>query len=303
MNWTNRIENSIEYIEKNLTNNLDYETIAAQSFSSSYHFQRVFGILSGITLGEYIRKRRLTLAGNELTKGNVKVIDIALKYGYESPDSFTKAFMKFHGITPSEARKPGSVLRSFARLSLDFEQKENSEMKYRIEEKPGLILTGYKSHFTGVPYGENRAEQEENMYVTTRAKQWLLNGAAVNYENEYCVVKNIDDQGYDFYIAQELDQWTHTNLYNKEITGVDFMEDMGFENITIPSRTYAIFETKRTKKPMDSYIDIRNRIMSQWLPDSGYRLANSPELVVLHWRPADKENDRYIEIRLPVEKI
>ena len=92
MDWITGMQKAIDYIEANLTEEIDYEKVAAQSFSSSYHFQRVFSILCGYTLGEYIRLRRLSLAGTELVTGKEKVIDIALKYGYDSPDSFSKAF-------------------------------------------------------------------------------------------------------------------------------------------------------------------------------------------------------------------
>ena len=100
MNWIKGLQRSIDYIEEHLTETVDYEAVAAQSFSSSYHFQRVFGILCGFTVGEYIRSRRLSLAGMELAAGNIKVIDVALKYGYENPDSFARAFKKLHGILP-----------------------------------------------------------------------------------------------------------------------------------------------------------------------------------------------------------
>ena len=116
MDWVIGLQKAIDYIEDHLTETIDYDVAAAQSFSSSYHFQRVFSILCGFTLGEYIRSRRLSLAGMELATSDAKVIDVALKYGYESPDSFAKAFQKFHGILPSQARSSGSNLRSFSRL-------------------------------------------------------------------------------------------------------------------------------------------------------------------------------------------
>ena len=146
MDWIYGIQRALDYVEEHLTEEIDYETVAAQSFSSSYHFQRVFSILCGFTLGEYIRNRRLSLAGAELAAGGVKVIDIALKYGYESPDSFAKAFQKFHGIPPSAARN-GGLLQNFSRLVLKISLEGGSAMKYRIEEKPEMILTGYKRHF------------------------------------------------------------------------------------------------------------------------------------------------------------
>ena len=118
MNWIIGMQKAIDYIEEHLTETIDYETLAAQSFSSSYHFQRVFSILCGFTIGEYIRNRRLSLAGQELASSDAKVIDVALKYGYESPDGFARAFQRFHGILPSEARAKGGNLKSFSRLVL-----------------------------------------------------------------------------------------------------------------------------------------------------------------------------------------
>ena len=140
--------------------------MAAESFSSSYHFQRVFSILCGYTLGEYIRLRRLSLAGAELVSGKEKVIDIALKYGYDSPDSFAKAFQKFHGITPSQARADGSMLKSFSRLSIKISLEGGNTMSYRIEEKEPMILTGFKAHFMGAPYGKEREKQEEELFLS-----------------------------------------------------------------------------------------------------------------------------------------
>ncbi len=99
MDWITGIQNAIDYIEEHLTESIDYDKVSEQSFSSSYHFQRIFSILCGFTIGEYVRNRRLSLSGSELATTNIKVIDVALKYGYESPDSFAKAFQKFHGIT------------------------------------------------------------------------------------------------------------------------------------------------------------------------------------------------------------
>ena len=109
MDWITGIQNAIDYVENHLTEELDYEEIARASCSSTFHFQRIFGILCGYTLGEYIRNRRLTLAGAELATTRAKVIDVAYKYGYENPESFSKAFQKFYGISPSQAGKKSSA--------------------------------------------------------------------------------------------------------------------------------------------------------------------------------------------------
>ena len=302
MDWIQGIQKAIDYIEENITEKIDYEEVAKRAYSSSFHFQRVFGIMCGFTLGEYIRRRRLTLAGNELLRKNMKVIDIAFKYGYETPESFSRAFYKFHGIMPSQV-KNGYSLKSFSRLSVRLDLIGGIEMNYKIQEIPEKILVGYKKRFTGVPYGEERVKQEEEFITTTRAKQWLLIGESCDYSTDYMVITNIDDDGYDFYIAYELDEWTRKELFNPNVTGVEFMDKMGFETLIIPKQTYAIFETEKKKRPIADYTDIRKRIVTEWLPTSGYVFANAPEVVAMHWRPKGEwAKERYIEICLPIEK-
>ena len=302
MNWIQGIQKAIDYIEENITEKIEYEEVAKRAYSSSFHFQRMFGIMCGFTLGEYIRKRRLTLAGNELLNKNLKVIDVAFKYGYETPESFARAFQKFHGIMPSQV-KNGSSLKSFSRLSVKIDLIGGNEMNYKIEERPEKILVGYKKRFTGVPYGEERKMQEEAFITTTRAKQWLLIGAARDYSTDYFIVTNIDDEGYDFYVAYELDEWTREAIFKPTVTGVDFMDKMGFEIITILKQTYAIFETEKKKRPIVDYVDIRKRLVTEWLPTSNYVFANAPEVVAMHWRPKGEwEKERYIEICMPIEK-
>lgn len=116
MTWIQGIQRAIDYVEANITEEINFEEAAKQAYSSPFHFQRVFTILCGMSLGDYIRMRRLSLAGEELSRGNAKIIDIALKYGYDSPESFSRAFTRFHGIAPSEAKHGGKV-RIFTPLS------------------------------------------------------------------------------------------------------------------------------------------------------------------------------------------
>ena len=298
MDWVTGMQCAIDYIEAHLTEDIDYEKVAAESFSSSYHFQRVFSILCGYTLGEYIRLRRLSLAGAELASGKEKVIDVALKYGYDSPDSFAKAFQRFHGITPSQARIDGAMIRSFSRLSIKITLEGGSMMNYRIEEKEEMVLTGYKRRFSGVP-GE-REEQEKDMYVNTRVFQYILQGLSGNIEKNYDIITNIGDDGYDFYIAKQITEYLRNNLNKTSVLGEEYAKH--FENITIPKCTYAIFETERCAYPTTVFLDLRKRIASEWLPNSGYQLADAPELVVTHWFRGEKSNQRYRELWIPIEK-
>jgi len=120
MNWIESMSEAIKYIENNLENDLKIEDVAAKAFISPFYFQRAFSLLCGFTVGEYIRNRRLASAGNELLTTDEKIITIAMKYGYDSPDSFTKAFTRFHGSTPTAVRNNGKTIKTFAPLKLKF---------------------------------------------------------------------------------------------------------------------------------------------------------------------------------------
>ncbi len=302
MDWTKRIQNAVDYIEAHITEKLDLEEIARRAYSSTFHFLRTFGITCGLTVGEYIRKRRLTLAGKELLDKKTKVIDVAFRYGYETPESFARAFQKFHGIMPSQV-KTDCILKSFPRLRVKADVIEANEMKYKIQEKPEKVLVGYKKRFTGAPYGKQRVEQEEAFLSSTRAKQWLLIGASCDYTTDYMVITNIDGDGYDFYVAYELDEWTRAQLFNPGVTGVDFMEQMNFEIIVIPRQTYVVFETEKKKRPIADYTEMRKKIVTEWLPSTEYVFASAPEVVAMHWRPKGEwEKERFIEICIPIEK-
>ena len=141
MNWMTGLQRAIDYVEEHILEELNIEDVAAQSFSSGYHFQRVFSIVCDMTVGEYIRNRRLSLAGADLAQGEMKVIDVALKYGYDNPDSFARAFQRFHGVLPSQVRAGGTPLRSFSKIVLKLSMEGGASMNYRIEEKPEMILT------------------------------------------------------------------------------------------------------------------------------------------------------------------
>lgn len=302
MNWISGLQCAVDYVEEHLTEDIDYIKVAERAYSSVYHFCRIFGIVCGFTLGEYIRKRRLTLAAAELLEKRVKVTDAAFKYGYETPESFSRAFYKFHGVMPSQV-KQGCPLKSFSRLTLKVEKTGCNEMNYRVEERQKLILFGYKKRFEGVPFGDDRERQEDAFFRSTRAKQWLLRGASHTPDTSYCIVNNIDEKGYDFYIAYNLDEWTRKEIFNSAVTGVNFMEQMGFEQIMIPSQTYVVFETPKMRRPIMDYIALRKRIVTEWLTSSNYIFAEAPEVAVMHWPVCGESADRrFIEICIPIEK-
>ena len=299
MDWITGIQNAINYVEDHLAEEIDYDAVARASFSSSHHFQRIFSILCGYTLGEYIRNRRLSLAGTELAEGNGKVIDIAAKYGYESPDSFCKAFQKFHGITPSQARCDGAVLKSFSRLYVKVSMEGGNVMNYRIEEKEAMVLTGYKRRFIGSP--NDKQEQDHNFACENRLYQYILQGMNGDRVNSYQVLTNFGPDGYDFYFAHQLPQWAME----------DFDEDLGemarnFEHLQIPAGLYVVCETERCKYPTNLISPLRKRMVSEWLPASGYELRSAPEIGVIRWFWEEGNeklnNSKYCEVWLPIEK-
>ena len=148
MDWIKAIEEAIAYIEENITGDLTVERIAREVHVSAFYFQKGFSMLCGYTVGEYIRKRRLSLAGNELVSSNVKIVDLAVKYGYDSADSFTRAFTRFHESTPTEVRRNSAALRSFAPLHIKLSLEGGTVMEYRIEEKPAFKVKGISKMFS-----------------------------------------------------------------------------------------------------------------------------------------------------------
>lgn len=299
MDWITGIQNAINYIEDHITEELDYGRIASESFSSPFHFQRVFSILCGYTLGEYIRNRRLTLAGAELVNTRGKIIDVAYKYCYDSPESFAKAFQKFHGITPSQARSNGAVLKSFSRLSIKVSLEGGNFMNYKIEEKKQMKLTGYKRRFTGSP--NDKQEQDHNFACESRLEQAILEGLCREHETIYQILTNFDAEGYDFYFAYQFPTWAIEDLDDlpAEITS-------RFEHVDVPAGLYLICETARCKFPTARVDELRRKAISEWLPTSGYELRDAPEIGVIHWYWEEGNeklnNSRFCELWLPIQR-
>ncbi len=295
MDWITGIKSAIDYIEDNITEKLDINDIASRSFSSPYHFQRVFGILCGYTVGEYIRYRRLTLAGAEIS-GGAKVIDTALRYGYESPDSFTKAFVRFHGITPSQAKKRNADLKSFSRLSIKISLEGGSMLNYKIVSKPSMVITGLKRHFKGEP-GDRYNQQHDFMVDgSTRFVRYALQGMANDCETEYCVISDIADSGYSFTIGSKIPDYFNSHL---EKTAGKYAELLSV--VKVPEHLYVQVETERGTSCINEHLDLRKRLINEWLVTSPYIISDAPEITVIHLFSENK-NDSYVELLIPIEK-
>ncbi len=301
MDWISGIGQAIAYIEAHLADEIDFAEAARRSYSSPSHFARVFSILCGYTLGEYVRLRRLTLAGAELAHGDALVIDVALKYGYDSPDSFAKAFRAFHGISPSEARRSGAVLKSFSPLSLKISLEGGTIMNYRIEEKNAFRMLGYKRRFTGSP--ADRAQQEADFFVGTRLGQFLLAGMQHDADTQFGVLTNFGEDGYNYYIAGMVPEDLIDVYREPQYVGEEVANLVGLEPVEIPAGRWLVCETKRCQHPTNDFLALRREAVGSWLPSSGYALRDAPEIEVAHWFNDDRYLQRYMEIWLPIEQI
>lgn len=269
MNWIQGIQSAIDYVEANLTGEIDYEEAAKRACSSPFHFQRVFGILCGFSLGDYIRMRRLSLAGEELSKGGGKIIDIALKYGYDTPESFSRAFTRFHGIAPSEAKRGGRV-KIFTPLSMKLSLSGGSKMDYRIEKRDAFQVV-CKRKSVGKPQAANATPD-----ITAMWQEFGKDGTMarlISYMPEKPVMKGL--LGICFSAEFNAKQFPYG--IGVEYDGRKVDDDL--EVVTIPAHTYAVF-TSKGKMP-DAFIETYQRIVTEFFPQSTqYEYAESVEFEV-----------------------
>jgi len=287
MDWLTGIQNAINYVEEHLSEEINYADVAKEAGCSSFYFQKLFNILCGITLGEYIRNRRLTLAGGELSATECKVIDVSFKYGYESPESFTRAFSKFHGITPTEAKKDGSKLKYFFPLSVKIALQGGDLMNYKIVEKPAFDVIEKLE----VQCNENNESVKTIQDFWARSKSdgtldLLFDGT---YDKSaifgICYANFARFKYFDYSIAARWDA-------EKALPD-------GFRRSRIPKRTWAVFECiGPIPEAMES---MWQRIVSEFFPTSCYEPTYEMDLEA--YTAGDRTRSDYrSEIWVPVKK-
>lgn len=279
MEWIERFNYCIEYIEEHLTEKIDYEKLADIMNCPVYHFQRMFFYMTNISLNEYIRRRRMSLAAVELRSNQAKVMDIALKYGYDSPTAFNRAFQSIHGIAPSMVKKETALLKSYPALRFSFVIRGMEELNYRIENKTAFRIVGkscplsreLKENFMTIPHEWDRALENgtlSQLYSLVDGEPSGLLGVSVHNAVEWkyfiavCSVKNYES----------------------------------FESYEIPAATWAIFSGQGTNISLQ---DLERRVIIEWLPTSGYEYAEIPDIEV--YIKADPKDAIY-EYWLPVIK-
>lgn len=285
MEWVNAVQSAIEYIEGHITDDLSAKDIAAHVHMSSFYFQKGFSMLCGYTVTEYIRNRRLALAGGELAATDEKVIDVALKYGYDSPDSFTKAFTRFHGVTPAMVRKEDVLLKTFAPLKIEISLKGGYLMNYKIVEKGSFTVLALAKRFD-----YETCKQEIPLFW----KEHYEKGNGKYVCGMFGI--NIDER-----MGQEEQfEYLIADIYNPN---ADIPE--GFITKTIPAFTWAVFSCDG---PMPAALqDVNKKIFSEWLPAlKEYEFAAG--YCVEMYDPADKypkgtlDEHYHSEIWIPIRK-
>ncbi|WP_129730408.1 AraC family transcriptional regulator [Ectobacillus funiculus] len=267
MDLLQNMNNAMKFIEENLTNDIDFKEVARLACCSEYHFKRMFSFLAGITLSEYIRRRRLTLAAFELRNRQVKVIDVAVKYTYNSPDSFTRAFQNLHGITPSEARNNGSSLKAYPPMTFQLSIQGGDEMNYRIEEKAAFRIVGIYKRVPILFKGINpeiasmwKSLDENTIYELKKlsnTEPMGLLSASTNFSEG-----RMEEKGeLDHYIGVATTKECPNHLTSLEVA----------------ASTWAVFEVAGPFP--DTLQNVWGRIYSEWFPSSNYEQTKGPEIL------------------------
>ena len=279
MEWVNSLNRTITYMEDHLTEEIDYEALARLAHCSSYHYQRMFAYMAGVSLGEYIRRRRMSRAAEDLQAGE-KVLDTALRYGYQSPTAFNRAFQAVHGVPPSAVREPGVSVKSFPPLRFTVMIKGAEEMEYRIEKREAFRVVGVsvpiekdmEKNFQTLPALWERVARDGTL-------QRLLGMMDAQPAGILGVCDGPDGGQWRYYVAAASTQ-----------------EGGDLETYTVPAATWAVFPGAGTNQSIQ---DLERRILTEWLPSSGYEYGSAPDIEV--YLSPDPANARY-EVWIPVVK-
>lgn len=266
MNPLKHLNDALTYIEEHLTDDIDLNAAARTACCSVYHLTRMFSFLAGMTLTDYIRRRRLTLAAQELSRGRARVIDVALKYRYDSPDAFARAFQAQHGVAPSQARNEGQVLNAFSRMTFQMTIQGGTTMNYRIVEKDAFRIVGIKKRVRLIYNGVN--PEIAAMWATLDPERITQLKALSNVEPQGLVSASVNfSEG-----RQDGGSLDHC-------IGVatDRPCPPAFEALEVPALTWAVFEAVGPFP--ETLQSVWGRIYSEWFPSSDYQQTEGPELL------------------------
>ncbi|MBH1942593.1 AraC family transcriptional regulator [Mobilitalea sibirica] len=293
MEWLDHMNNAISYIEDHLDEKIDYTKVAQAACCSVYHFQRMFSYMASIPLSEYVRRRRMTLAAFELQNSEIKVIDLALKFGYDSPEAFTRAFQILHGVSPSTARKRGICIKAYPRISFQITIKGDSEMNYRIEQKEAFEVYGIERVFDtndNIHLKEIPSFWSEMLHNGSYDKLAASTGIDSTHDNGLCHVNAIC--GYRHMDGTTFPYMLCTMKTEKSNT-------QGYTTVQVPAATWAIFTNEpHSIEEISAATQLLNsRVYTDWLPTSNYEKLDGYELEMYY---EDKDENYYEEIWIRV---
>lgn len=283
MEWIERLNKAINYIEENITKEIEYEQLAKIACCSTYHFQRMFAYMADVPLSEYIRRRRMSLAAVELQNDSKKIIDVALKYGYSSPTAFNRAFKSIHGIAPSIIKKEETInLKAFPPISFKITIKGAEEMNYRIEKKEAFRIVGVSQRL--------HTELEKNFEIVPKMwQQFALDGTI----QKLLPMMNSQPEGVlGVSVCNDSEEWK----YFISVASTEPTDDK-LDEYTISPFTWAIFSGEG--QCPQAIQELEKRIVTEWLPTSGYEYDNGPD-IELYLNP-DPQSSKF-EVWIPVIK-
>jgi AraC family transcriptional regulator len=280
MDWVARMNRAIRYIEEHLTETIDYAEAAKAACCSVCHFRRLFSFIAGVSLSEYIRRRRLTLAAFELQNGRTKVVDLALKYGYDSPEAFTRAFQQLHGTTPTAARSAGIKLKAYPPLSFQFLVKGAEEVNYRIEEKRGFSIVGV----------QERVDTDQAFHIVPGL--WAEAAREGLFERLWQI--RADDRQLGGILGVCADGEHGKNEEFRYILSIESDEEppAGMVKRDFPAAAWAVFEAYGGP---EGIAEIWRRLYTEWLPASAYDLAYLPA-IECYLPPEENRNELWVAV-------
>ncbi len=280
MEWIERLNDAVRYMEEHLTDEISYEQLGRIACCSSYHFQRMFAYMAGVPLSEYIRRRKMSLAAVDLRSRDAKVIDIAAKYGYSSPTAFNRAFQSVHGIAPSVVRNEGVSVKSFPPIAFQITVSGAAELSYRVEQKEAFRIVGLsrplepeiEKNFAVVP----GLWQEAAMNGTVEKLAGMMDSAPAG-------ILGVS-------VCSNEEQWKYF------LAAASTKKDDSLEEYMVPAFTWAIFSGEGACP--GAIQELERRIVTEWLPTSGYEYDNGPDIeVYLNPDPSDAKFEVWIPVR------
>ena len=294
MNWVETLQQAVNYMEEHLLEDINYEDVARQVHMSCYEFHRTFSFMSGMTANNYIRNRRLSLAGQELSQTNAKVIDVALKYGYDTPEGFSKAFIRFHGTTPMNAKRIGTQLSLFNPLNIIVTMEGGKSMEYRVEQTKEKKFIALGRSFSNQIMNDDNNHSIPDFWEECHKKDLIESIRNLRPEGKrdlygLCSAKK-DENSFEYGIGVIVDE--DTLPFDEEE-----MMKKGFSIWNVEPSTYAVLQCMGNDGGCIG--DMWTRFYKEFLPQTGYQTKQTTDYEIYYEKG---EPGMFCELWIPVEK-